>query len=81
MAHKSPQYPIAAVVEATLEKRRSVEIAPPQGLYAVPSFKFRHELRTPVGSGDDAYYRAYPHFKPRQPNSRQARRAAIRNGG
>jgi len=78
VAQKSPQYPIAAVDEATLDKRRSVEIAPSPGLYAVPSFKFRHEIRTPVGSGDDAYYRAYPQFKPRPPNSRQARRAAIR---
>ncbi len=81
MTQKSPKYPIAAVDEATLEKRRSVELAPPWDLYFAPSFKFRHEVRTPVGSGDDAYYRAYPQFKPRPPNSRQARRAAIRHGG
>jgi hypothetical protein len=81
VAQKSPQYPIAAVDEATLEKRRSVDSTPPPGLYAVPSFKFRHEIRAPVGSGDDAYYRANPHLKPRPPNSRQARRAAIRSGG
>ncbi len=77
---KSPQYPIAAVDEAAPDERRPIDTAPPPGLYAYPSFKHRHEVRTPAGSGDAAYYRVYPQFAPRRMSPRMARRQAIRHG-
>jgi hypothetical protein len=78
---KSPKYPIALSDSEVLVKSKPfAEFETPPGLYAYPSFKFRHEIRTPLEGGSTAYYRAYPQFAPRRRSSRQARRAAIRRG-
>jgi hypothetical protein len=78
---KSPKYPIAVTEPEALDARiKLANVETPPGLYAGPSFKFRHEVRPPMEGGNAAYYRAYPQFAPRRRTSRQARRAAIRNG-
>jgi hypothetical protein len=78
---KSPKYPIAVTEPGVLDvKFKAANVETPPGLYAYPSFKFRHELRTPMEGGSTAYYRAYPQFAPRRRSSRQARRHAIRHG-
>jgi hypothetical protein len=82
MTNHFPKYPVAPVDErpAFDGPRRAVNAPPPRDLYLAPSFKFRHEVRRPLASGDDAYYRAYPQFKPRRLSARRARWQAIRNG-
>jgi hypothetical protein len=78
---KSPKYPIAVTEPDALDARvKLANLETPYGLYAYPSFKFRHEVRTPLESGRESYLRAYPQFAPRRRSSRQTRRAAIRNG-
>jgi hypothetical protein len=52
----------------------------PADLYAWPSFKFKHEVRPPAEPSIDAYYRAYPQFRPRPLTGRRARRQARRGG-
>ena len=49
----------------------------PADLYCWPSFKFKHEVRPPAEPSIEAYYRAYPQFRPR-PLTRRLRRRAIR---
>jgi hypothetical protein len=78
---KSPKYPIVPIDDPEPNERRRVDSALPAGLYAVPSFKFRHEVREPLENGETSYYRAYPHFLPRRVSTRRARRQAIRHGG
>jgi hypothetical protein len=51
----------------------------PADLYLWPSFKFKHELRPPAEPSIEAYYRAYPQFRPRL-TGRQMRRRLIRGG-
>jgi hypothetical protein len=74
---KTPKYPIGADVSDKIEQRRRIDSAPPPGLYAAPSFKFRHEVREPLESSEAAHRRAYPELFRRLP-PRLARRAAIR---
>jgi hypothetical protein len=82
MTSHFPKYPVAPVDEPPVfdERRRAGSEPPPRDLYLAPSFKFSHEVRRPLASGDDAYYRAYPQFKPRRLSARRARWHAIRNG-
>jgi hypothetical protein len=79
---KPPKYPVAAVdeTEAFHDLRRADGETPPAGLYVFPSFKHRHEIRPRTGTAEEAYYRAYPQFKPRRLSARAARWHAIRNG-
>jgi hypothetical protein len=78
---KSPKYPIAVTEQDALDRKvRLADVETPPGLYSAPSFKHRHEVRAPLESSRTAYLRAYPQFAPRRQSSRQARRAAIRNG-
>jgi hypothetical protein len=76
---KPPKYPLpAADVSDKIEQQRRIEGEPPPAdLYAVPSFKFRHEVREPLESSEAAHRRAYPEFYRRLP-PRLARRTAIR---
>jgi hypothetical protein len=50
----------------------------PADLYLWPSFKFKHEVRPAAEPSIEAYYRAYPQFRPRPLSKRQLRRRAIR---
>jgi hypothetical protein len=78
---KSPKYPIAVTETEALDvKFKGANGETPPGLYAYPSFKFCHEVRTPMEGGSTAYYRAYPQFAPRRRTTRAGRRHAIRNG-
>jgi hypothetical protein len=77
----SPKYPIAVTEQDALNpKIRLANVDTPPGLYDAPSWKFSHEVRTPLESSHTAYLRAYPQFAPRRRSSRQARRHAIRHG-
>jgi hypothetical protein len=60
---KKPQYPISPDQHDALSPEKSrARDDPPPGLYAVPSFKFRHEVREPLENGETSYRRAYPQF-------------------
>jgi hypothetical protein len=74
MSKTKPDYPI----ELVDEPERKAHCEPPPDLYAVPSFKFRHELREPLENGEASYRRAYPQFF--RPGSPMARRRRARRG-
>jgi hypothetical protein len=59
---KKPQYPISPDQEFPEIEQSRARDDPPPGLYAVPSFKHRHEVREPLENGEASYRRAYPQF-------------------
>jgi hypothetical protein len=71
---KAPKYPVGDDVSEPV--RPGDGAPPPDDCY--PSFKFRHEVRPPLGSAQDAFARAYP--QPRRLSPRAARLRAIREG-
>jgi hypothetical protein len=58
---KAPQYLIELGEDAEPASPAKRE-PPPDDLYSVPSFKFRHEVREPLEGGEASYRRAHPEF-------------------
>jgi hypothetical protein len=60
---RKPTYPVEQNEGAGSAPEKPVEFKfPPDDLYSVPSFKFRHVVRAPHEGGDTAYRRAHPEF-------------------
>jgi hypothetical protein len=74
MSKSKPDYPISL----DESEQKPVHREPPPDLYAVPSFKLRHEIREPLENGEASYRRAYPQFF--RPGSPMARRRRARRG-